>query len=99
MQNSPRAKKAAKTRARNTRFRAAAAKARSEVALSEKALLEARSKAYHDMEPYVCDLSYAATIAMEISDMPELFLFAVSHLEDLVQRFRTNYYAKRFLPE
>jgi hypothetical protein len=98
MQNSPKAKKAAKTRARNARARAANAKARSEVALSEKAMLEARSKAYQDMEPHVCDLSYAATIAMEISDMPELFLFAVNQLDDMINRFKAKYYAKEFTP-
>jgi hypothetical protein len=38
MQNSPRAKKAAKTRAKNARFRAAKAKARSAAALSEMVL-------------------------------------------------------------
>jgi hypothetical protein len=101
MQNSPKAKKAAKTRAKNARFRAAAAKARSEVVLSEKTLLEARAKAYCAMEPYVCNLSHrhAATLAMEVSDLPELFLFAVSQLDDMVERFKANYYAERFWPE
>jgi hypothetical protein len=94
-----RSPKATKTRAQGVRFRAAAAKARAEVALSEKAMIEARSKAYRDMEPYVCNLSYAATLAMEISDVPELFLFAVNQLDDMVERFKANYYAKKFLPE
>jgi hypothetical protein len=53
MQTSPKAKKAAKTRARNARIRAAKREARLAVELSEKALLEKRAKAYRDMEPYV----------------------------------------------
>ena len=96
---SPKATKAAKTRARNARARAIKAKARAEVELAEKTLLEARSKAYHQMEPYVCDLSYAATLAMEVSDLPELFLFAVNQLDDMIERFKANYYAKQFWPE
>jgi hypothetical protein len=99
MQNSPKAKKAAKTRAKNPRARAIKAKARAEVEISEKAILEARSKAYHAMEPYVCDLSHAATLAMEVSDLPELFLFAVNQLDDMIERFKANYYAKQFWPE
>jgi hypothetical protein len=99
MQNSPKAKKAAKTRAKNARARIANAAARSEKERSEKAMLEAQSKAYHAMEPYVCDLSHAATLAMEVSDLPELFLFAVNQLDDMIERFKANYYAKRFWPE
>jgi hypothetical protein len=48
---SPKATKAAKTRAKNARARAIKAKARAEVEISENAMLEARSKAYHAMEP------------------------------------------------
>jgi hypothetical protein len=57
------------------------------------------SKAYRDMEPYVCDLARAATLVMEVFDLPELFLFAVSHLDDMTEQFRRNYYANEFLPE
>jgi hypothetical protein len=96
---SPKAKKAAKTRAKNARARAIKAKARAEVEISEKAILEARSKAYHAMEPYVCDLSHAATLAMEVSDLPELLLFAVNQLDDMIERFKANYYAKQLWPE
>lgn len=58
-----------------------------------------RAKAYHDMEPYVCDLARGAELAMEIFDRPELFLFAVNQLDDMVQRFRAHYYAEEFPPE
>jgi hypothetical protein len=95
---SPKATKAAKTRARNVRMRDIKRKSREAAAKSAKTIIEKRSKAYRDMEPYVCNLSYAATLAMEISDVPELFLFAVSQLDDLVARFRANYYANEFLP-
>jgi hypothetical protein len=36
---------------------------------------------------------------MEVFDLPELFLFAVSHLDDMTEQFRRNYYANEFLPE
>jgi|ERR1700681_1786340 hypothetical protein len=84
---------------RRGRPRKPAPASESEVALSEKAMIEARSKAYRDMEPYVCDLSHAATLAMEVSDLPELFLFAVNQLDDMVERFKANYYAQKFLLE
>jgi hypothetical protein len=58
-----------------------------------------RAKAYHDMEPHVCDLAHAATLAMEVFDQSELFLFAVTQLEEMVQRFRTHYYTEEFKPE
>jgi hypothetical protein len=32
---------------------------------------------------------------MEVFDRPELFLFAVGHLDVMVQRFKANYYAGR----
>jgi hypothetical protein len=36
---------------------------------------------------------------MEIFDRPELFLFAVGQLDDMVQRFRARYCAEEFPPE
>jgi hypothetical protein len=39
-----------------------------------------RAHAYRDMEPHVCDLAHAATLAIEVFDQPELFLFAVLNL-------------------
>ena len=95
----PRPKKAAKTRARNARARAIKAKARAEAALSEKALLDARAKAYSDMEPHVCNLARGASLAMAVFEDAELFLFAVEQLETMTERFRANYYANEFPPE
>jgi hypothetical protein len=96
---SPKAKKAAKTRAKNARFRAANAAAQSEKELSEKALIEKRNKAYRDMEPHVCDLARAAELAMLASDDESLFLFAVEQFETMAQRFRKRYYAEDFWRE
>jgi hypothetical protein len=70
-----------------------------EVALSAQTMIENRAKAYSDMEPYVGDLARAAELAMEVFDRPELFLFAVSHLDDMAQRFKANYYKNEFPPE
>jgi hypothetical protein len=93
---SPRAKKAASTRAKNARFRADKAKARAAVALSEQTRIAAQAKAYSDMENSVCDLSRAATLAMEVFDKDGLFLFAVGQLDFMVQRFKDRYYAEEF---
>jgi uncharacterized membrane protein YfhO len=96
MQNSPKAKKAAKTRAKNARLRATKAKARSAAALSEQATLSKRAKAYSDMENSVCDLSRAAELAMTVFDNDRLFLFAVEQLDFMAQRFKERYYAEEF---
>ncbi len=55
-----------------------------------------RAHAYRDMEPHVCDLARAAELAMEVFDRPDLFLFAVTQLDAMTQRFRTRYYAVEF---
>jgi hypothetical protein len=96
MQNSPKAKKAAKTRAKNARARAAKAKAQSAKEFSEKTLIEKRAKAYRDMEPHVGDLARAAQLAMLASDDEGLFLFAVEQFDTMAQRFRERYYAESF---
>lgn len=84
----PVSKKTAKTRAKQ------------KPAKIDRGVIDAkRAKAYHDMEPHVCDLAHAATIAMEVSDQPELFLFAVTQLEEMTQRFRAHYYAEEFKSE
>jgi hypothetical protein len=96
---SPKAKKAAETRAKNARFRAglaANAAAQSAKELSEKALIEKRAQVYRDMEPHVCDLARAAELAMLASDDEGLFLFAVEQFETMAQRFRERYYAEKF---
>jgi hypothetical protein len=96
MQNSPKAKKAAKTRAKNARIRLAKREARSAAALSEKTLIEKRAKAYSDMENSVCDLARGADLAMHVFDKPEHFLFAVGQLDFIAQRFKDRYYAEEF---
>jgi hypothetical protein len=90
------AQKAAKTRAKNARKRAAMSKARAAAALSEKTLIETRANAYREMENSVCDLARAGTLAMEVFDKPGLFLFAVGQLDFMVQRFKDRYYAEEF---
>ena len=83
MQNSPRAKKAAKTRAK--------AKPAQVDQVTAK-----RAKAYSEMENSVCDLARAADVAMKLFDDDALFLFAVGQLDFMVQRFRARYYAQEF---
>src|SRR5713226_8592205 len=85
-----------KTRAKNARFRANKAKARSAAALSEQATIEKRATAYGDMQNSVCDLSRPAELAMTVFDNDRLFLFAVGQLDFMVQRFRDRYYAEEF---
>ena len=96
MQNSPKAKKAAKTGAKNARFRANKAKARVAAELSEQATIEKRARAYSEMENSVCDLARAADVAMKLFDDDALFLFAVGQLDFMVQRFKDRYYAEEF---
>ena len=96
MQNSPKAKKAAKTRAKNARFRANKAKERTAAARAEHATIAKRAQAYRDMESDVCDLARAAQLAMVVFDNERLFLFAVDQLDNMAQRFRANYYAEEF---
>lgn len=100
MQNSPKAKKAAKTRAKNARFRADKAKVRAAAALSEQATLEKRAKAYAEMEPHLCDVARMGEIAAMLFDSPDQgqFVFAVTHLGDMLQDLRKRYYALDFLP-
>jgi hypothetical protein len=88
--------KAAKTRAKNARFRATKAKARSAAALSDKTLVETRANVYREMENSVCDLARAAEMAMTVFDNDRLFLFAVGQLDFMVQRFKDRYYAEEF---
>ena len=98
-QKAPRAKKAAKTRAKNARFRANMAKTIEARQQAEKATIEKRAKAYFDMEGHVCDLANAAKLAMVVLDNKDLFLYAVDQLDTMAQRFRANYYAEEFPSE
>jgi len=85
MQNSPRAKKAAKTKAKKKRAK-----------IDHAAIDAKRAKAYGEMENSVCDLARAADVAMKLFDDDALFLFAVGQLDFMVQRFRARYYAEEF---
>jgi hypothetical protein len=96
---SPKAKKAAKTRAKNARLRANKAKERSAAALTEQAALSKRAKAYADMEPHLCDLVRMGEIAAMMFDKDEgLFIFATTHLDEMLQEFRRRYHAMDFQP-
>ena len=93
------AEKAAKTRAKNARFRSKMAKTIEARQQAEQATIEQRAKAYFDMEGHVCDLANAAKLAMVVLDNKDLFLYAVDQLDTMAQRFRANYYAEEFPSE
>jgi hypothetical protein len=99
MQHSPKAKKAAKTRAKNARFRAVNAKARETAKIHHAEIDAKRAKAYSDMEPHVGDLVSMGTLAMDQFDKDKgLFIFAVGKLEEMLNEFRQRYYAVEFPP-
>jgi hypothetical protein len=57
-----------------------------------------RAKAYADMEPHLCDLARMGEIAAMMFDKDEgLFIFATTHLDEMLQEFRRRYYAVDFL--
>ena len=60
-----------------------------------------RAKAYHQMENSVCEIARMGELAMDCFDDPDggKFIFAVGHLEWMLQRFRQRYYAMEFPPE
>jgi hypothetical protein len=95
----PKAKKAAKTRAKNARFRAAKAKAREAAALSDKTLMETRAKAYaRDGAPSLRHRAHGGEIAAMLFDDSDQgrFIFAITHLDDMLREFRARYYAEEF---
>lgn len=57
-----------------------------------------RAKAYADMEPHLCDVVRMGEIASMLFDNPDqgLFVFAVTHLEDMLLELRQRYYAADF---
>ena len=58
-----------------------------------------RAKAYADMEPHLCDLARMGEIAAMMFDKDEgLFIFATTHLDEMLQEFRKRYYALDFPP-
>jgi hypothetical protein len=50
------------------------------------------------MEPHLCDVVRMGEIAMTLFDSPDqgLFVFAVGHLEEMLQDLRKRYYASGF---
>jgi hypothetical protein len=81
----PRAKKAAKT------------KAKSQPAKIDPAT-EKRVQAYRDMESHLCDVVKMGTIAFQLFDDPdrELYDFAVCRLSELLDEPKVRYYAQDF---
>jgi hypothetical protein len=57
-----------------------------------------RAKAYAEMEPHLCDIVRMGEIASMLFDDPDQgrFIFAVTHLDDMLQAFRVRYYAMDF---
>ena len=56
-----------------------------------------RAKAYADMEPHLCDLARMGEIAAMMFDKDEgLFIFATTHLDEMLREFRRRYYAMDF---
>jgi hypothetical protein len=57
-----------------------------------------RAKAYAYMEPHLCDVVRMGEIASMLFDDPDqgLFVFAVTHLEDMLLELRQRYYAMDF---
>jgi hypothetical protein len=51
------------------------------------------------MEPHLCDLARMGEIAAMMFDKDEgLFIFATTHLDNMLQAFRARYYAMDFPP-
>jgi hypothetical protein len=57
-----------------------------------------RAKAYSDIEQHLCDVVRMGEIASMLFDSPDQgqFVFAVTHLEDMLQDLRKRYYALDF---
>jgi hypothetical protein len=57
-----------------------------------------RAKAYAEMEPHLCDVVRMGEIASMLFDDPDQgrFVFAVTHLDDMLREFRARYYAMDF---
>ena len=64
---------------------------------ADSEIAKKRAKAYSDMESHVSDLVSMGTIAMDQFDKEMgLFIFAVSKLEDMLNKFMAHYYAEEF---
>jgi hypothetical protein len=66
--------------------------------LDDTAIDAKRAKAYHEMENSVSEIVRMGEIAAMLFDDPDTgrFVFAVDHLEWMLQRFKKRYYAVEF---
>jgi hypothetical protein len=57
-----------------------------------------RAKSYVDMESHLCDIVSRGRIAAQLFDDEDqgLFIFATTHLDDMLREFRARYYAEEF---
>jgi hypothetical protein len=57
-----------------------------------------QAEAYGEMEPHLCDVVRMGEIAASLFDCTDqgLFVFAVTHLEDMLLKLRRRYYASDF---
>ena len=70
---------------------------RKNTAKADAEITAQRAKAYADMEPHLCDLARMGEIAAMMFDQDEgLFIFATTHLDEMLQEFRRRYYAVDF---
>jgi hypothetical protein len=58
------------------------------------------AKAYAELEPHLCDVVRTSEIASMLFDSSDQgqFVFAVTHLEDMLQDLWRRYYAMDFTP-
>jgi hypothetical protein len=76
-----------------------ATKAKKKPAKTDPTAVDAkRAKAYSDMEPHLCDVVRMGEIASMLFDDPDQgrFVFAVTHLEEMLLELRRRYYALDF---
>jgi hypothetical protein len=68
--------------------------------VNDREIVEKRAKAYADMEPHLCDVVRMGEIASSLFDSSDQgqFVFAVTHLEEMLQDLRRRYYASDFQP-
>jgi hypothetical protein len=82
---------------RKPKTRKAATKAKRKPAKVDP-VIEKRAEAYGEMEPHLCDVVRMGEIAASLFDCTDqgLFVFAVTHLEDMLLKLRRRYYASDF---
>ena len=66
---------------------------------NDREIVEKRAKVYADMEPHLCDVVRMGEIATSLFDCSDQGdLFAVTHLEEMLQDLRRRCYASDFQP-